>query len=84
MKGNGMFWKEANAEAFMLMRANLLSEQWEAEVTALRQRRLSGAAQSRRYRWKAEDMLESVKLEEKEAAESLKIPEISADRSKAA
>jgi hypothetical protein len=84
MKGNGMFWKEANAEAFMLMRANLLSEQWEAEVTALRQRRLSGAAQSRRYRWKAENMLESVKLEEQETAESLKMPEISVDRSKAA
>ena len=83
MKGNGIFWKEENAEAFMVMRANLLSEQWESEITATRKRRLTGGAK-KHYRWEAEDILRNVKLEYEEAGELLKMPEISGDRSKAA
>ena len=83
MKGNGIFWKEENAEAFMVMRANLLSEQWESEITATRKRRLTGVSK-KHYRWEAEDILRNVKLEYEEAGELLKMPEISGDRSKAA
>ena len=82
MKGNGIFWKEENAEAFMLMRANLLSEQWESEMATTRKRWQTGGI--KHYRWKAEDMLTSVKLEDEEAGELLKMPEISGDQSKAA
>ena len=66
----------------MLMRANLLSEQWESEMATTRKRWQTGG--TKHYRWKAEDMLESVKREDEEVGELLKIPEISGNQSKAA
>lgn len=82
MKGNGIFWREENAEAFMVMRAHLLSEQWENEIAAARKRWQIGG--KKHYRWEAEPMLHNVKLEEEEPNQSLNMPEISADQSKVA
>ena len=70
-------------EAFMLMRAILLSEQWENEIAATRKRWQTGGAR-KHYRWQAEVMLQSVKLEDDEAEQLLNIPEISADLCNAA
>jgi hypothetical protein len=83
MKGNGIFWREENAEAFMVMRAHLLSEQWDNEIAATRKRWQTGGAR-KHYRWQAEVMLQNVKLEDDEAEQLLNIPEISADQCNAA
>lgn len=82
MKGTGIFWKEENAEAMMLMRANLLSEQWDNEVEEARKRWKTGGGKS--YQWEAEDILKSVKPEYEGVDEMLKMPEISAVSSIAA
>ena len=82
MKGKGIFWNEESAEAVMLMRANLLSEQWESEIARTRKQWQSGRCQ--RYRWKAEDIFESVKLADEEEGELLKMPQTLDDQSHAA
>jgi len=75
MKGNGIFWREENAEAMMVMRANLLSDQWDAEIKAVRERWKTGGRDD--YKWKAENILESVKREYFEENDVIKMSEIS-------
>jgi hypothetical protein len=82
LKGNGIFWNEENAEAVMQMRANLLSEQWDKEVAATRERWKTGGGKN--YKWEAEEILKSVKLENEEADQMLKTSEISVFPSKVA
>ena len=61
----------------MLMRANFLSEQWDVEVRAVRERWKSAGGES--YKWDAENIRESVKREYFEEDEKVKMPEISGE-----
>ena len=59
----------------MVMRANLLSDQWDAEIKAVRERWKTGGRDD--YKWKAENILESVKREYFEEDDFIKMSEIS-------
>lgn len=54
LKGNGMLWREENAEAMLLLRAAALTERWEETLTRARQ----AMARDRRvaWRWRSPDM----------------------------
>jgi len=75
LKGNGIFWKEANAEAVMTMRAKLLSDQWEENVGLVREQWKVTRGGS--YRWRAVNIREELKRDYFEEDDLSKKPEIS-------
>ena len=58
LKGNGIIWLEANAEAMLVIRANVLSNRWEETYARVCQ----SMASNRRldWAWRSPDMLEAL------------------------
>ena len=54
LKGNGIYWKEENAEAMLVLRAASLTGRW--EETMERTRASMASDRRRDWRWKAPDM----------------------------
>ena len=78
LKGNGLMWLEANAEAMLVLRAAALTDRWEelveqAHAAALRQGRLE-------WHWQAPDLVAQLKGGEPIKPPVLQVEALSVDR----
>ena len=78
LKGNGLMWLEANAEAMLVLRAAALTDRWEelvdqAHAAALRQGRLE-------WHWQAPDLVAQLKGGEPIEPPVLQVEALSVDR----
>jgi hypothetical protein len=70
LKGNGIYWKEENAEAMIQLRAAYLSGRWDERLSHTR----AAMARNRKkdWQWTAPDALQELKALPETAAEDLK------------
>jgi hypothetical protein len=72
LKGNGMFWKEENAESTLQVRCQLLSTEWDVRLDELYKHRLK--TRRRKWEWQAVDRSRKARSEAKPAVKNTKSP----------